>query len=234
MTTKASRLSTLFVLYAASTVDPLHPDYLRFCGRVIALALRHNVHVGIVFDRVFFLLLAGTAITLEDIKEADPEFYRSCKQILDMDAEFVDTDALGLTFVRELEEMGSRKVMELCRGGKNKVVNSRNRVEYVKLLISSRFVASTSKQLQYFTEGFGDILADSLQNRCFFKILDLEDLDLLLQGSATDISVEDWKAHTVYNGYNETDSQVAWFWKVRLDDYAPSKHWFRIVLVLYP
>uniref|UniRef100_A0A7N0UHB3 HECT-type E3 ubiquitin transferase n=1 Tax=Kalanchoe fedtschenkoi TaxID=63787 RepID=A0A7N0UHB3_KALFE len=203
-----------FYLNQASTVEPLHPDYLRFCGRVIALALRHKVQVGIVFDRVFLLQLAGMPVTLEDIRDADPELYRSCKHILDMDAEFVDTDALGLTFVREVDEMGCMKVIELCDGGKTKVVNSCNRAEYVDLLIHNRFVASTSQEMLYFANGFGDILSDSSQCQCFFRSLDLEDLDLLLQGSAADISVEDWKAYTLYNGYKETDPQIGWFWKV--------------------
>ncbi|XP_022132818.1 E3 ubiquitin-protein ligase UPL5 isoform X2 [Momordica charantia] len=107
----------------ASKVDPLHLKYFNFSGRVIALALMHKVQVGIVFDRVFFLQLSGISISLEDIRDADPYLYTSCKQILDMDAEFVDSDALGLTFVSDFEELGIRKVVDLCPGGKNMVVN---------------------------------------------------------------------------------------------------------------
>ncbi|OVA11116.1 HECT [Macleaya cordata] len=47
-------------------VDPRHLTYYRFCGRVIALALMHNIQVGIAFDLVFFLKLAGEGISLED------------------------------------------------------------------------------------------------------------------------------------------------------------------------
>ncbi|XWS12924.1 hypothetical protein CRYUN_Cryun37aG0131900 [Craigia yunnanensis] len=86
----------------ASKVDPLHLKYFSFAGHVIALALMHKVQVGIVFDRVFFLQLA--------------DFIDGCKKILEMDADFIDSDALGLTFVREVEELGSRRVMELCPG----------------------------------------------------------------------------------------------------------------------
>ena len=105
-------------LLVASKVHPLHLEYFSFAGRVIALALMQRVQVGIVFDRAFFLQLAGNSITLEDIRDADPYLYTSCKQILDMDADFIDSDALGLTFVREVEELGQRKVVELCPGGK--------------------------------------------------------------------------------------------------------------------
>ena len=50
------------------------------------------MQVGIVFDRVFFMQLAGNGVTLEDIWDADPYLYRSCKQILEMDADFIDSN----------------------------------------------------------------------------------------------------------------------------------------------
>ncbi|XP_050288327.1 E3 ubiquitin-protein ligase UPL5-like isoform X2 [Quercus robur] len=199
-----------------SRVDPMHLEYFSFSGRVIALALMHKVQVGIVFDRVFFLQLAGKYISLEDIRDADPCLYNSCKQILDMDSDFIDSDALGLTFVREVEEFGSRKVVELCPGGKSKVVNSQNREEYVRLLIEHRFVTSISDQVSQFAQGFGEILSNSKLQKFFFQSLELEDLDWMLHGSETAICVDDWKAHTEYNGYKETDPQIFWFWKSSL------------------
>lgn len=210
----------------ASMVNPMHLDYFKFAGRVMALALMHKVHVGLVFDRVFFQQLAGNSlISLEDIRDADPCLYNSCKQILQMDAEFIDSDALGLTFVREIEELGSRTVVELCPGGKSIVVNSKNRGEYVKLLIQHQFVRSISKQVEQFRDGFGDMLCkpnDSglnvVSKTClltsFFQSLELQDLDLMLHGSEGSLNVEDWKAHTEYNGYKENDSQIVWFWKI--------------------
>ncbi|KAJ6741481.1 HECT DOMAIN UBIQUITIN-PROTEIN LIGASE [Salix viminalis] len=198
----------------ASKVDPMHLDYFTFSGRVIALALMHKVQVGIVFDRVFFLQLAGRHISLEDIRDADPCLYSGCKQILQMDPEFIDSDALGLTFVREVEELGSIKVVELCPGGKGIVVNSKNREKYVNLLIQHRFVTSISDPVSRFAHGFADILSKSGEHKLFFRSLELEDLDWMLYGSESAICVEDWKAHTEYSSYKETDPQISWFWKI--------------------
>ncbi|MED6121723.1 hypothetical protein PIB30_032860 [Stylosanthes scabra] len=198
----------------ASKIDPLHLKYFSFAGRVIALALMYKVQVGIVFDQLFFKQLAGKSVTLEDIQEADPYLYSSCKQILAMDADFIDSDALGLTFVREVDELGCRKVVELCSGGKKLVVNSKNREKYVSLLIRNYFVTSISEQVSHFAKGFGDILSSSRHHQLFFKSLELEDLDWMLHGSESMISVEDWKAHTEYNGYKETDCQISWFWEL--------------------
>ncbi|KAH7689275.1 E3 ubiquitin-protein ligase NEDD4 protein [Dioscorea alata] len=197
-----------------SVVDPLHLKYFGFCGRVIALALMHKVQVGILLDRVFFLQLAGKDVTLDDVRDADPYLYMSCKRILEMDAELLDSDILGLTFVREFEELGIHKSVELLPGGKDIAVNSRNRYEYVKRLVQHRFVTSISEPVTYFTQGFGDILSKQSYQKLLFESLDLEDFDRLLGGTDDVINVKDWKAHTEYNGYKAKDRQIIWFWKI--------------------
>jgi E3 ubiquitin-protein ligase NEDD4 len=153
-------------------------------------------------------------ISLEDIRDADPCLYNSCKQILQRDPEFIDSNALGLTFVREVEELGSIKVVELCPGGKGIVVNSKNREKYVNLLIQHRFVTSISDPVSRFARGFADILSNPGEQKLFFRSLELEDLDWMLYGSESAICVEDWKAHTEYSSLIETDPQISWFWKV--------------------
>ncbi|KAL8469143.1 hypothetical protein ACS0TY_032105 [Phlomoides rotata] len=178
----------------ASKVDPKHLDYFSFAGKVIALALMHKIQIGIVFDRVLFLQLAGRGISLEDIRDADPYLYNSCKQILEMDPEAIDQK--GLTFIHEVEELGARKVIELCPGGKSMVVNSKNRVKYVDSLIHQRFVKAISEQVSSFAKGLVEIMSSKQIKKSFFRCLDLEDLDGMLHGSENAISVDDWKAHT--------------------------------------
>ncbi|KAG5586172.1 hypothetical protein H5410_046606 [Solanum commersonii] len=119
----------------ASKVDPLNLEYFIFYNRMIALALLHRVQISITFDRVFFLQLAREDISLEDIRNADPYLYSGCKKILEMDTKMVDEDILGLTFVSEDEELGSRKVVELYPNGKNTIVNCENRDSCVNLLV---------------------------------------------------------------------------------------------------
>ncbi|KAI3942962.1 hypothetical protein MKW98_005474 [Papaver atlanticum] len=187
----------------ASDANPLHLEYFRFGGRVFALSLVYNVQVGILFDRTFFLQLAGETVSLEDARDADPLFYSSCKKILEMDTDLINSDALSLTFVTEVEKLGSRKPVELCPGGNSIAVDSKNREAYVNLLIQHRFVKSV----------FSEILCDASLIAFFFRSLEHEDLDRMLHGSDRALCVQDWKAHTEYNGYKTTDSQIIWFWK---------------------
>lgn len=70
---------------AASVVDPLHLPYYEFAGRMIALALMHEIPVGVLFDRTLFLRLVNRSVTLDDIADADPSLHASCKRILEMD-----------------------------------------------------------------------------------------------------------------------------------------------------
>ncbi|XP_047940496.1 E3 ubiquitin-protein ligase UPL5-like [Salvia hispanica] len=206
----------------ASKVDPMHLEYFGFTGKVIALALMHNIQVGVLFDRLFFMQLAGRRIALEDIRDADPLLYNSCKQILEMGPEAIDQDVLGLTFVHEVVELGTRKTVDLCTNGKSIAVNSENRRKYVDSLIQHRFVVSIAEQVERFAKGFVDIMGCRLQ-KSFFKCLEPEDLDWMLHGSESAISVDDWKSHTKYDGFNETDDQISWFWKIVGDMTAEQK-----------
>ncbi|KAM3283465.1 E3 ubiquitin-protein ligase UPL5-like [Capsicum chacoense] len=176
-----------------SKVNPAHLEYFRFSGRMIALALMHGVRIEVVFDRVFFLQLSGKGVSLQDIRDADPILYNSYKQILDMDPEMVDQDVLGLTFVTELEVLGSRKEIELCPNGKDTVMDSKNREVYVSLLIKHRFVTSIAEQVEYFAKGFEDLISPS-RAQSFFRCLYLDDLDLML-GGRSDVSIELESAH---------------------------------------
>ncbi|PHU30752.1 hypothetical protein BC332_02845 [Capsicum chinense] len=85
-----SSLSFLLILFDHQEVNPTHLEYFRFSGRMIALALMHDLQIEVVFDRVFFLHLAGKGISLQDTKDADPILYNIYKQILNMDLEMVD------------------------------------------------------------------------------------------------------------------------------------------------
>ncbi|KAH9305072.1 hypothetical protein KI387_009476, partial [Taxus chinensis] len=196
-----------------SGVNPGHLTYFKFCGRVIALALMHRVQIDVVLACAFFKQLAGEPVCWKDVHDADPELYLSCKKILDMDPKIFDCDALGLTFVTEVEELGSRKTVELCPGGRDMVVSSENRDRYVDLLIQRRFVISVREQVKCFAQGFQDLLVNSSHQQ-FLRALEPEDMDLMLYGYDRDICWNDWKAHTEYHEYNEVDDTIIWFWQV--------------------
>lgn len=63
------------------------------------------------------------------------------------------------------------------------------------------------EQFKAFVDGFHDLIPADLIN-----VFDERELELLIGGIA-DIDVEDWKKHTDYRGYTESDDVIANFWK---------------------
>ena len=57
-------------------------------------------------------------------------------------------------------------------------------------------------------QGFHELIPADLVN-----VFDERELELLIGGIA-DIDVDDWKKHTDYRGYTESDPVVQNFWKV--------------------
>ncbi|KAI5080078.1 hypothetical protein GOP47_0005557 [Adiantum capillus-veneris] len=196
----------------ASNMNPEHLNLFRFSGQVIALALMHKVQVNVVFSSIFFKQLAGLSMSWEDVKDADPVLYQSCKKILELDPELVDMDILGLTFVHEFEELGMLKTVELCDGGKDMVVDSGNRILYVELLVKHRFVTCVQKQVKCFCQGFSDLLLNGSVQQ-FLQAMEPSDLELMLFGKDANICMEDWKGHTEYHGYESSDCHIIWFWE---------------------
>jgi len=65
------------------------------------------------------------------------------------------------------------------------------------------------EQFSKFAEGFNELIPQDLIN-----VFDERELELLIGGIA-EMDVDDWKKHTDYRGYTESDDVVQWFWKVR-------------------
>lgn len=65
------------------------------------------------------------------------------------------------------------------------------------------------EQFNAFISGFNELIPPDLVN-----VFDERELELLIGGIA-DIDVDDWKKHTDYRGYTESDEVIVNFWKVR-------------------
>ncbi|CAI5480062.1 unnamed protein product [Closterium sp. Yama58-4] len=145
----------------SSAINPGHLSYFRFCGRVVALALMHNIHLDVTFALAFYKLLAGREVTWRDCKDMDPELFASCRAIMALPATDVDADVLGLTFVCSVEEgvgVGESRVVELCPGGEFIKVTNSNRHAFIDLLVKRRIVAPMRLQALAFAAGFSELL----------------------------------------------------------------------------
>jgi hypothetical protein len=82
------------------------------------------------------------------------------------------------------------------------------------LVTSWRIQKRIEEQFNNFAQGFNELIPQDLIN-----VFDERELELLIGGIA-EMDVDDWKKHTDYRGYTESDDVVQWFWKV----YPPLIH----------
>lgn len=78
-----------------------------------------------------------------------------------------------------------------------------------RLITEWRIQKRVDEQFNAFVQGFHELIPADLVN-----VFDERELELLIGGIA-DIDVDDWKKHTDYRGYTESDPVVQNFWKVR-------------------
>lgn len=77
-----------------------------------------------------------------------------------------------------------------------------------RLMIEWRIQKRVEEQFNAFVTGFNELIPPDLVN-----VFDERELELLIGGIA-DIDVEDWKKHTDYRGYTESDEVIKNFWQV--------------------
>lgn len=83
------------------------------------------------------------------------------------------------------------------------------------LITEFRIQKRVEEQFTAFVTGFNELIPPDLVN-----VFDERELELLIGGIA-DIDIEDWKKHTDYRGYTESDEVIVNFWKV---SYPPPPH----------
>ncbi|KAF6046889.1 HECT-domain (ubiquitin-transferase) family protein [Candida parapsilosis] len=186
-----------------SSINPEHLNYFKFIGRVVGLGVFHRRFLDAFFVGALYKMMLHKKVVLQDMEGVDAEFYRSLKWILDNDI----TDILDLTFSTEEEIFGERVEVDLKPDGKNIEVTEENKHEYVELITEWRISKRVEEQFKAFIDGFNELIPQELVN-----VFDERELELLIGGLA-EIDTADWKKHTDYRGYQESDQVIQWFWK---------------------
>ena len=186
-----------------SGVNPEHLNYFKFIGRVTGLAIFHRRFLDAFFVVSMYKQILKIPITLSDLESIDAEFYRSLTWVLENPIEGV----LDLTFSHEDEQFGETKTFNLKANGADIEVTDENKKEYVDLMTEWRISRRIEEQFNAFMSGFNELIPQDLVN-----VFDERELELLIGGIA-EINVDDWKKHTDYRGYTESDDVVQWFWQ---------------------
>ncbi|KAJ4318971.1 NEDD4 E3 ubiquitin-protein ligase [Fusarium piperis] len=186
-----------------SGINPEHLNYFKFIGRVVGLAIFHRRFLDAFFIGALYKMMLGKAVALADMEGVDADFHRSLQWMLDND---ISDGILEQTFSTEDERFGVMTTEDLIPNGRNIDVTNENKKEYVDLMVKWRIERRIAEQFQAFKEGFQELIPQDLIN-----VFDERELELLIGGIA-EIDVDDWKKHTDYRGYTESDEVVQNFW----------------------
>lgn len=186
-----------------SGINPEHLNYFKFIGRVVGLGVFHRRFLDAFFVGALYKMMLRKKVVLQDMEGVDAEFYRSLQWIIDNDI----TDVLDLTFSAEDDKFGQIVEVDLKPGGRDIEVTEENKHEYVELICEWKIYKRIEEQFRAFIDGFNELIPQELVN-----VFDERELELLIGGLA-EIDIEDWKKHTDYRGYQESDQVIQWFWK---------------------
>lgn len=186
-----------------SGINPEHLNYFKFIGRVVGLAIFHRRFLDAFFIGALYKMMLSKPVSLQDMEGVDADFHRSLVWTLENDIEGV----LDQTFSTEDERFGVTSIEDLKPGGRDIAVTNENKKEYVDLMIKWRIQKRVDEQFQAFITGFHELIPADLVN-----VFDERELELLIGGIA-EIDVEDWKKHTDYRGYTESDEVIKFFWQ---------------------
>ncbi|KAK5171359.1 uncharacterized protein LTR77_004503 [Saxophila tyrrhenica] len=186
-----------------SGINPEHLGYFKFIGRVVGLAIFHRRFLDAFFIGAFYKMVLKKKVSLQDMEGVDAEFHRTLSWTMDNDI----TDVIYSTFSVEDERFGEKVTVDLKPGGQDIEVTNENKKEYVELITEWRIQKRVEEQFNAFVTGFHELIPADLVN-----VFDERELELLIGGIA-DIDVDDWKKHTDYRGYTESDPVVQHFWK---------------------
>ncbi|ODA80373.1 hypothetical protein RJ55_03331 [Drechmeria coniospora] len=186
-----------------SGINPEHLNYFKFIGRVVGLSIFHRRFLDAFFIGALYKMVLGKAVALADMEGVDADFHRSLQWMLDND---ISGGILEQTFSTEDERFGVLTTEDLIPNGRNIDVTNENKKEYVDLMVKWRIEKRIAEQFHAFKEGFQELIPQDLIN-----VFDERELELLIGGIA-EIDVDDWKKHTDYRGYTESDEVIQNFW----------------------
>uniref|UniRef100_A0A0X3PXT9 HECT-type E3 ubiquitin transferase n=1 Tax=Schistocephalus solidus TaxID=70667 RepID=A0A0X3PXT9_SCHSO len=202
-------------LYPNPNASALGEDYLKhyyFLGRMLGKALYEGMLVEIRFAHFFLAKLVsrtGGSLGFDYLHSLDRELYR---QLCNLKKYRGNVRDLELDFTIVQDNFGESKVVELKPGGGSIPVTEATRVEYIHLVANYKLNRQIYPQSRAFIAGVTDVVYLE-----WLRLFDAEELQVLISGADTDISVEDLRQHTVYVGSLENpdyQKTVDDFWSI--------------------
>lgn len=208
-------------LWSATADQQLYPNphayakseenlqWYRFLGRILGKALYEGILVDINFAGFFLNKWLGRGHgyldDLSGLESLDKDVYRNLLWLKHYAGDVEKDLALDFTVVDE--EFGMKHVRELVPDGKNIPVTRENRLEYIYRVSHYRLNEQIRPQSDAFMSGLTDLI-----DLRWLRMLNREELQVLISGADGDIDLADLRRNTVLGGYHEQDEVLGFFW----------------------
>uniref|UniRef100_A0A183GEK4 HECT-type E3 ubiquitin transferase n=1 Tax=Heligmosomoides polygyrus TaxID=6339 RepID=A0A183GEK4_HELPZ len=171
---------------------------MELAGRVLGLALLHRCLIDTFFTRTFYKMLLEQPVTVFDLQDVDPEFFRSMMWLRENP---VDSTLLCMKSRFQVVEK------ELLPNGSELEVADQNKEEFISLMVKWRVERGVQRQSRALLRGLHQVI-----DRDFLRVFTADQVELVLSGSR-EIDLEDWRKNTEYRGgYFDEHVVIEWFW----------------------
>ncbi|KAF9431813.1 hypothetical protein BGZ76_011669 [Entomortierella beljakovae] len=189
--------------YAKQSAQLKHYEFL---GRILGKALYEGILVDAAFAGFFLSKCLGQINYLDDLPSLDPELYRGLMHLKNYDGNVED---LELDFTVADEELGQNIPRNLVPNGSNIPVTKENRIRYIYLVAHYRLNTQIELQCRAFFHGLSDLIDPK-----WLWMFNQQELQVMLGGAQTPISLKDLEQNVVYSNFKESDPTIEYFWSV--------------------
>ncbi|PNG99442.1 putative E3 ubiquitin-protein ligase [Tetrabaena socialis] len=161
-----------------------------FAGRVIGLAMKLNIPLGVHLSTAAFGMMTSANVSLPELEELDPAYYRTCSKIWAAKDDAA-VSAMGLDGFR------SPDGIELFPGGGDVIVTAENRHDLVNMLALEYMMRSRASALAMM-DGIMHVLhnEDARATKIAICRMSTSEFNGMVGGALGDLSTAEWRAHT--------------------------------------
>lgn len=185
--------------------SPQMLDIFKFIGRMIGVSIRTKLLLPFQFADIIWKLIANRKVTIDDLIEVDSPIVNYIKGIMRCEDEYfpylVGDDAMCVINNFKNESI------ELIEGGSNIPLTVENRKEMCDLMIEKR-LHEFDIQVKCIRDGLMEVLPEES-----LYIFNGDELEYITCGVDI-IDIDLLKKNTIYEGYNENDQVIKWYWRV--------------------
>ena len=174
-----------------------------FIGKMMAMSISSGEVLNLNLHPIIWKSILENEISFEEYKTIDYSFYNS---INELEKQYKAKDVnLFLDFYFVIQNSNESEV-ELIENGKETKVTQENLSKYIDLVKITR-LNEIKNQIKFIKNGLFSAI-----NKNIIQILTWNQLEEIVCGK-NKLDINEFKAHTRYEGYNGKEEIITWFWE---------------------